>query len=297
MNQLFKRVKRHGQSKQAIMLLLALSILMVVLLFIFSAADAKSPRPMPAKPQQQSLAVSVVMVSPAEYTAQVVGYGEANPHYALDFTAQVSGQVEHLNKRFESGEHVKKGELLMQLENSAYVAAVANAESSVANAKLALLEEKRQVAQAKAEWQASGLKGEPISALVLRQPQLAVAKATLKQAEAALRNARIELNRTKLRTPFDALVVTRDVSLGAYVQKGETVASLYSTERAEVKIDLSLKDWQNLPTTDLNGMADLPVKLLSVEGQQQWLGHVLRVEQHLDGTTRQRALIVAVEQP
>ena len=40
-----------------------------------------------------------------------------------------------------------------------------------------------------------------------------------------------------------------------------------------------------------------PVELTSVENGQNWSGRILRLEQHLDDTTRQRALIIAVDRP
>ncbi|MGJ8620979.1 MAG: efflux RND transporter periplasmic adaptor subunit [Methylophilaceae bacterium] len=282
--------------KQWMMVLIAVSFLVVILLFNFFRVTAENNRPMPVKAQQAQLPdVEVVSVLPAQYKAKVVGYGEATPHYVLTLTAQVNGQIEALNKHFESGHRVKKGETLVQLEDSQYQAAVATAENNVAVAKLALLEEQRTVAQAKAEWQASGLEGEPDSELVLHQPQLKAAAAAVKQAEVGLLNAKKDLDRTKIVAPFDALVVERQVSPGSFVQASTAVASLYSTERVEIKINLSTNDWQNLP--NISASKGLPVKLSSVEGKVSWVGHLLRVEQHLDDSTRQRALIVTVNQP
>jgi RND family efflux transporter MFP subunit len=280
------------------MLLIAVAILVIVLLFNYFRIVAESNRPMPVKAEKvQSPAVEVVSVSPAQYQAKITSYGEATPHFELSLSAQVSGQIEQLNANFETGQRVKKGEILIQLEDSEYQAAVASAENNLATVKLALLEEQRRVAQAETEWQGSGLQGEPESELVLRQPQLKAAMTAVKQTESALANARKDLSRTKVIAPFNALVVERNVSLGAYVQPSTAVAVLYSTERVEVKVDLSAKDWLNLPNFNLEKSNDLPVKLLNVEGKSSWDGRILRVEQHLDGDTRQRALVVAVDKP
>lgn len=284
--------------KQWVMIVLAICVLTVVLLFNYLKINAENNRQMPVRAQKtQSPVVEVVPVSAAQYQAKVTSYGEAVPHYALTLAAQVSGQIEQLSVNFESGKRVKKGELLIQLEDSEYQAAVATAENSLAAAKLALLQEQRAVAQANTEWKASGLQGEPASELVLRQPQLKAAVATVKQAEALLRNARRDLSRTKVLAPFDALIVQRLVSLGTYVQPSTEIAQLFSTEYVEVNMDLSLKDWHNLPDIDLQDSKVLPVKLYSAEGEESWTGHILRVEQHLDSNTRQRSLVVAVDRP
>ncbi|PCI59124.1 MAG: hypothetical protein COB34_03935 [Methylophilaceae bacterium] len=141
------------------------------------------------------------------------------------------------------------------------------------------------------------MQGKPESALVLRQPQLKAAQATVKQAESVLRNAQKELRRTKVTAPFNALIVERQVSPGAYVQAGTEIALLYSTEHMEVKVDLSEKDWRNLPNLHLKENHNLPVELFSVKDKKSWVGRVLRVEQHVDGSTRQRSLIIAVDRP
>jgi RND family efflux transporter MFP subunit len=296
---LLQKNRTKGEIKQWMVLLIAIAILFIVLLFIyFQVSGDDGGRPMPSQAKSMQLPeVEVVTVSPAQYTAAVTSYGEALPHYALSLTAQVSGQVDKLNKKFESGLRVKKGDVLIQLERSAYEAAVAAAENNVATAQLALLEEQRAVTQAKSEWEASGIAGKPASALVLREPQLKAAVAAVKHAKAALRDARKNLSRTKILAPFDALVVERHVSPGTYLQPGTEVASLYSIERVEIKIDLSSKDWRNLQQISTQKIVGFPVQLQSVEGEKHWGGNVLRIEQHLDGTTRQRSLIVAVNQP
>ena len=277
---------------------MAFAVLIIVLLFNYFRIAAENNRPMPVKVQHtQSPKVEIVTVSPQEYQAKITSYGEASPHYQLSLSAQVSGQIEQLNVNFETGKRVKQGDTLIQLEDSQYQAAVASAENSLATVKLALLEEQRRVAQAEIEWNASGVQGKPESELVLRQPQLKAAMTAVKQAEATLRNAHIALSRTKVIAPFNALVVERQVSLGAYVQPSTVVALLYSTEYIEVKIDLSAKDWLNLPNLNSAVNSELPVKLLSVEGKDSWNGRVLRTEQHLDGSTRLRSLVVAVDQP
>jgi len=92
-------------------------------------------------------------------------------------------------------------------------------------------------------------------------------------------------------------VISRDVSPGSYLQTGTQVASLYSTDWVEVKVSLSDREWQSLPDASTLTTGDWPVILQAVEGAATWQGKVLRIEQHLDGTTRQRSLIVGVDKP
>lgn len=275
-----------------------LSVLIAVYLFTQYQIDRYANRPLPVREVSEIRPeVSVKTVTPATHQSRISAFGATEPHYTISLTAQVAGQVEYISSQFETGFRLKKGEEMLRLENSDYRAAVAAAKQQLAEAQLSYLQEERQGLQAQAEWLASGLNGEPDSELVLRVPQLASAEASVANAEALLASAEKDLQQSLIKAPFDALVITRDVSPGSYLQAGTQVASLYSTDWVEVKVSLSDREWQSLPDADILTTGEWPVNLQAVEGSAIWQGKVLRIEQHLDGTTRQRSLIVGVEKP
>ena len=276
----------------------AVGVLAVAVLFIQNQIQAYAERPAPVKHEvAQHPDVSVIAATASAYQARVTGYGAASPHFELALTARVAGQVETLGEAFEPGKRLKKGDLLASLEDSDYQAAVATARKDLEDARLSLLEEQRQGLQAKMEWEDSGLGGEPASELVLRKPQLAAAQAAVTQAEAALASARNDLEQTLIVAPFDALVVERKIAPGSYVQAGTEIALLYSTDRVEVAVSLSSDDWDKLPDASVLDSGRWPVELADVQNGRRWSGHVLRTEQHLEANTRQRSLVVAVEDP
>lgn len=254
-----------------------------------------------ASPAANAPSVTVIEVDAQSYTAEVKGYGEAAAHYEITYSSEISGRVSSVADGFETGRLVKAGEVLASLENTAYRQAVAQAESDLAQAKLDLLEEQRTGEQARLEWERSGLEGEPNSTLVLREPQLAAAEAVVENAEYSLQKAQLDLQKTVITAPFDALIVSRDIQPGSYVQAGSSVATLYSTDRVEIEIPLSVSQWLNLPKLSNAELEQLDsrwqVELFDTEGQNSWQGYVIRVEQHVDTESRQRALVVAVDKP
>lgn len=243
--------------------------------------------------------VEVVNVEPAEYQAEVVGYGEIKSRYELMFVTEVSGRVEMLSRQFESGQVVKKGTTLSTINAISYQQAVTQAKADVAQAELNLLEEQRQGEQAKSEWLRSGLEGEPDSPLVLRIPQLAQVKAALKNAQLELKKAQQDVAKTVLKAPFDALIVSRDIQPGSYAQVGTQVATLYSIDEVEIEVPLSESQWSSLPLLDNEQLKKTlwPATLQSSDGNQQWQGYIGRIEQHLAKDTRQRSLVVVVKKP
>ncbi|WP_273149489.1 efflux RND transporter periplasmic adaptor subunit [Methylophaga thiooxydans] len=281
-----------------IVFLFAIVLLVAVIFYARTMMAAQSERPMPMQPDKvANPEVSVIIAETGSYTAEIEAFGAAQAHFDITLTAQVAGQVEQINTQFENGQRLNQGDWLAQLENSDYQAAVNSAKQALAEAKVTLLEEERQGLQALTEWQSSGLEGQPDSDLVLRKPQLEAAKQSVEQAQANLKSAEQDLAQSLLKVPFDALVVNRKIAPGSYVQTGTEVAELYSTDRVEVAVSLAATDWQKLPSHDMLNTTKWPATLISVEHDQQWQGYVLRSEQHLDGETRQRALVLAVDKP
>ncbi|MEZ8831956.1 efflux RND transporter periplasmic adaptor subunit [Vibrio cyclitrophicus] len=251
---------------------------------------------LPVSQQQQ---VSVVAATLGDYLAEVVGYGEAKSRYELMFSTEVSGRVEAISSQFETGQVIGKGEVIANIDSTSYQQAVTEAKANVVQAQLDLLEEQREGEQAKSEWKRSGLSGEPDSPLVLREPQLAQVTAALENAKLELAKAEQDLEKTTLVAPFDSLVVSRDVQPGSYAQTGTQIATLYSIDEVEVSVPLSESQWLSLPNSDNSQLKQQPwpVTLSSSDGQFQWQGYVERVEQHLQQDTRQRSLIVKVDNP
>ena len=293
------------------------SVVCLVGALAYNASQMKATKKQPVKNPQvevkkaktkksetitQAPSAVVVEVEVGTYTASVKGYGEAVPRYAITYSAEVSGRVDKLTTRFETGNIVKKGQTLALLENTAYKQAVAEAKSDLASAKLDLLEEQRTGEQALLEWKRSGLTGEPNSPLVLRTPQLEAQKAIVENAEYSLKKAQQNLDKTEINAPFDALIVEQNIQPGSYVQTGDSIAQLYSTDRVEIEIPLSAKQWRSLPNITNYSLMHQSAKkwhatLNSSDGSLSWKGYVIRVEQNVDTTSRQRSLIVAVDQP
>ena len=283
---------------QYLSLLVAIAILAGALLYTrqLIARQAAAPRPQ-AVSHMQRPEVAITEAIADTYSAHIEGYGEATPHYSLTLTSQTAGKILSQSPQLEPGSLVQKGEMLIQLESSDYQSAVAAAKATLATARLDLLEAEREARQAVIEWKASGLKGEPDSELVLHKPQLTAAEAEVDKAEAALVSAEQDLADTKIMAPFNAIVVDRKTSPGGFLQAGSEVAILYSTDMVEVSIPLCTRDWKNLPDIGQLAEKQWPVQLTGVENGNQWTGRVLRAEHHIDGSSRQRSLIVAVDSP
>ena len=241
--------------------------------------------------------VGVVNVVSRSHQANVEGYGQVNPQFNLTLSAQVAGRIQSLADNFETGVQFSEGDTLATIDDTDYKQAVAAASAALEEAKVALEEERLQGKQALSEWKRSGLDGEPSSALVLREPQLAAAEAAVKQASEALTQAKRDLAYTEITSPFNSVVVSRSIQPGSFVQSGAEVAGLYATDIADISVPLSASQWNNLPPASSLKQQQWPVTLTDMDGLTQWQGVVERVEQHLDTTSRQRSAVVRVAKP
>ncbi|BFM51240.1 efflux RND transporter periplasmic adaptor subunit [Marinomonas sp. THO17] len=247
---------------------------------------------------ETAVKVSVIKVQSREYAPIIQGSAVTAPRYSLTLTSQVSGEVIEISPQLEAGKRVKQGDVLAVLRNRELNSAVASAEKNLASAELALKEEVRQGDQAKAEWQAAGFTGQPESDLTWRIPQLAEAEAEVNSAKAALMEARDNLQNTKVLAPFNALITDRNIAPGSYLSSSSEIATLYSTDRVEIALELANSDWTKLPNAATLLAGDWPVTVRSIDDSQaNWTGKVISVGQHIDTTTRMRSLTVAVTAP
>jgi len=137
--------------------------------------------------------------------------------------------------------------------------------------------------------------------LVAKEPQLATAQAELEADRAELSMALLNLERTDLRAPFDGRVSQENVDIGQYVSLGQALASLYSTEAAEIVLPMEDEKgfWFHIPGfTPGNRAGSRAVVRARIAGREQtWSGKVVRTEGKLDERTRMINVVVRVDNP
>ena len=235
--------------------------------------------------------VRVISARRGTHRGQLIGYGETRARYDLQLTAQVSGRVTSVDDGVESGRTVTPDQVLFRIDDTPFRMALAEAKQSRADAELKLVQEQGQADRAKAEWASAEL-NIPASPLVFREPQLTAAKTAIAAASARVENARNDLTHTRVVAPFPALVVERLVGPGDFVTSGMPLAHLVSLDRVEVRVPLSGSQWSIIDDT-VNG----PVRISTQSGSEHWSGYVLRTERHVNNENRQRALVIAVDEP
>jgi RND family efflux transporter MFP subunit len=250
-----------------------------------------------------AMLVETTQVEKGTYRPQISVMGLVQPSETLSLRSRVEGAVIQLSDLFEVGSFVNKGEWLLKLDPEDYQNAVAIALSGLHQAESELLLEKGQREVAKNEYALMReVQAIPVenASLILREPQWLAANAGVEAAQALLDQARIELSRTELGVPFDAQILSRNVSLGSLVSEGQEIARLVGIDRYWVTASVPI---DKLSMIEIPGPQGGPSSNATVRNRASWqpglyrLGKVASLIGSLDDRTRLAQLNISVEDP
>ena len=133
----------------------------------------------------------------------------------VELSPPVSGIVQTVN--VEAGQQVKKGQVLLSLDNSAFQARLAESRAVINRYREEAADAKRELERSQELYNRSVLATTELDQAKLRQSR---AQSQLSEAEARFKQNSKHLDDTFLRAPFDALVVSRLVEPGQAVASG-----------------------------------------------------------------------------
>ncbi|HEV2230221.1 MAG TPA: efflux RND transporter periplasmic adaptor subunit [Steroidobacteraceae bacterium] len=225
----------NGRLPRASRSLAAAAALVVIAALGWHFLAAWPTAPAVAKPTP--VAVDVAAVERADVPVYLEGLGTVQAFYTVTVTARVDGQIEKV--AFKEGQHVKKGDLLVQIDPRPYQAALgvavatrARDEALLANARLDL-ERYEQLAP---EDLASKQTVDTQRALI------AQLTAQVKGDAAAIDSARTQLDYTAITSPIDGRTGIRLIDPGNIVHGADTTGMVVVTELEPIAVILALPE-------------------------------------------------------
>ncbi len=280
--------------------------LLVIALSVWGANYLMTHKPEPRRAdvkQQRAQRVDAMRLQAEPFQVRLSSYGVVKPRTESQLVAQVGGQVVKISERLRTGAFFEAGDVLLQIDDRDYRAAVDVAEALLTQARAKLKEEQARVEQALRDWKrlGHGQAGE----LVLREPQLAAAQASIASATAQLGTARLNLERTRITAPYAGRVLEKRVDQGQVVSGGTSLASIYAVDYVEVRLPLNNRqlEFVDLPEQYRGGeftSANSPAVTLSAQigrSSYHWQGQIVRVEGAIDSRSRQLFVVAQVEDP
>lgn len=291
-------------SPQTLRNLLTAAAILAVAAVITVVLVKTAGRPERQAPPASRPVVAVHEVTPDREPVRVRGFGTVKAKRSVELVAEVRGRVVAKSAHLEPGAAITAGELLLRIDDTDYVLAAAQARANVAQAQVTLAQAEEEALVARREWDRLGAGGlgaadgaEP-SDLVLRLPQLNLARAGLEAAGAALHQAETNLARCVLRAPFDGRVLRADVDEGDFVAAGASLGSLYATDMAEITVPVADADlaWIAVGRQGGEGVpVDVHAELAGA--RHRWTGRAVRLGGAVDARSRQVPVIVELPDP
>ena len=255
----------------------------------------------------QPMAVLTPLVRVQAVTLQDIAlssltHGTVAPRTESELVAEVAGRVVSVNPNLVSGGFFNAGEELLQIEPLDYElaleqarASVAQAESDLANARRAAT---RQDSLGERKLTSAAQQDDAVN-------RLRIAEATLRSAKAQLSRAERDLARTRILAPYEGRVRSERVDIGQFVNRGSTIATIYATDYAEVKLpindeELAFLDLPLGPVTDSTPATPgtgVTITARFAGVAHQWQGQVVRTEGELDPKTRLINVVAKVDAP
>lgn len=207
--------------------------------------------------------------------------GSIQPERRADLRAEIQAIVLQVLK--ENGDTVKRGDLLVRLDDTAIRDTLGSAEATHRAATLAFEQSGRQLERMKT-LRGSGM----TSAQAMEDAEIRrnTTQSELEAAKARVVVARQQMQRTEVRAPFDGVVSDRKVSAGDTAQLGKELLKV---------IDPTSMRFEALVSADQVGQIKAGQAVhfrVHGYGEQQFAGKVRRVNPAANPTTRQVEALV-----
>jgi len=280
---------------------------------------------------------------------RAIGYGYIQPDQVWDAVAEVPGKVVEVHPDFKRGAILAAGEILVRIDpaESGYVREQSEAEIRRFQALISKLDQSEKDTRRQLEVEQGRLKlaGKElernqrlVSQGVISQSELdtqeksylaqrnavqnfqsilnslpaerASLQAQLASARSRTAGARLDEERTVIRTPFDCRLSATRVELGQAVSMNQVVAQLDSLDEHEASVQVPLHAFRNLLPDGLMPAGDGGVRMTAVRrflgmdavirvrtsgADMEWIGHLARISDSVDTSTRTVGVFVAID--
>jgi RND family efflux transporter MFP subunit len=307
--------------------------------------------PQQAEPAEIPRPVRVIQVEPVNFVPRALGYGFVQPGKVWEAVAEVAGKIVNRHPDLERGRLLPAATEILRIDPADYELAVRRLEASQSSVEAKLAEiavrksnignslsieqraldlsrqdltrkrallAKGNVSQAAVDQAEEDVLDQQQRAqelensLALVPAERRVLEADLDLAVAQLHEARLDLERTTIRLPFEGRVADVSVEETEFVNVGQTIAVIDSIDVAEVTAQVAIDrmpplvpggvDVSNMTAEDLStfprrwGLAS-EVRLASGSLSAAWPARFDRISDTIDPQTRTIGIIVAVDEP
>jgi len=253
---------------------------------------AQRQAPPKVEPPPRVLPVDVITVEQRDHPASLQVFGTVRPLRTLVLRPTVGGPIQEIHPELLEGGLIGRGETILRVDRRDYLLAVDVARSSLVAAEADLDIELGSAAVAAREWKLLEGSIEVTEAgrkLALREPYLARRRSEVESARTRVAQAELDLERTEIKAPFDALVLSETAEVGGQAVIGAELARMVDRSRFAVEVSVPAERLALLQREDATARILLP------NGERE--GTLERVLGEVDAEGRMARLQVTINDP
>jgi len=260
----------------------------------------KAPKQRPVKTAPY---VQVETVRKSVETVVISAMGTVIPAREIVLQSRVTGEIIATHPEFIEGGLLKAGEEILRIDPKDYELAVETKQSSLINARSELKMELGHQDVAEREWELlnGDNPGKSLDAeLALRKPHLEKAKANMAAAEADLKQAKLDLSRTVITAPFNAILRSKNADIGSQVSPQDHLADLVGTDEYWIQASVPLDRLQWIVIPRVAEEKGSFVRIMPSTGLQEnhnRTGTVIKLQSDLETEGRMARLLISVTDP
>jgi len=230
------------------------------------------------KSGEKTYQVHAEKVEKSDITAVVTANGRIVPRTDVKISAYVPAKI--IKLPVEEGDVVEEGQLLVQLDDTEYRAAVNQAKAQLASAK-ASLEQARLVYNRQKELFEKKLSSE--EKYDMAKTELDLAKARYEQAVASLDQAKYNLSKTTMTSPMDGMVTSLNAEVGEIVMiwtmnnPGTVIMTVSDMSEIETEVEV---DETDIAQVKIGQEAEIEIDAYpdtTFRGKVTEIGHTARI--------------------
>jgi len=201
------------------------------------AACSKSDKAVGPRVDAAPRSVRVVRAESRPMERVLYAVGTLSAYDATTVAAQLSGQIEKF--RVDLGDQVRAGDELALIDTAAYEALSRQAAANLAKARASAANAGRSLQRVQELQKDRIASGSDLDSAVAEDEQ---ARAEVKAVEAAAAIAQLNLDRSRVKSPFDGAVAGRIASVGSYAAVGTPIVRLVKTNPLRLQLEVPERD-------------------------------------------------------
>jgi multidrug efflux system membrane fusion protein len=243
--------------------------------------------------QMPAVPVGVATVRQRDFPVYLTGLGSVLAFNTVSLKSRVDGQIMQVN--FREGQDVRKGDLLIVIDERPYQVALATAQANLQRDQAQLDNAKAQFERNKALYESGVIAKQDLDTM---QASFGQYEGTIAADKAAIENAKLNLTYCRITSPIDGRVGLRQVDPGNYVQAASNTPMLVITQLHPIAVVFTLPEDQLQSVLQRMNHGELTVDVYSRDDQTKLsAGKLLTIDNQIDPTTGTAKLKAIFENP